>query len=139
MFNTVKPTGKQAVDVKLWYIGGFANKNVKLTAKGNFYVTPEEGEYLTVPQFIANDLIRRNRNQKGQSVFTKDAAFAKAIVARRNSPVVEEEPQMTREQLLAKLAELEANEEKEDAAPVIPVRKSKAAEKEAALSKEGEI
>lgn len=129
MFNTGNKqvrTVKADQPVKLFYAGGFAKEKVYVTAKGILFVVPEPGEYLEVPNFIANDLIRRNRYQ-GQSVFTKDGSLAKAIIARRSAMMngkVDAPVKETREQLLARLAELDAMED-EEREPAIPVRENK--------------
>lgn len=100
---------------KIYYIGGFIKEDVILTAKGKSYHIPPVGEYLEVEPYIADALIRRNRNPRanGMSVFTKDGRFARAVKnGEFKQPAInssiEEEKQWTREELMSKLAELDA-------------------------------
>lgn len=119
---------------KVYYVGGFsADKDIIVTAKGKSFHVPPVGEYLEVESYIADTLIQRNRNPKagGMSVFTKDRRFAQAVKnGEFKNPVlrstIEEEKQWTREELLAKLAEIDGAEPTEQAKEAVRAAKKAA-------------
>lgn len=114
--------------VKVYYLGGFVTDNPRVTAKGHNYKVPNKGGYLEVKDFIARDLIRRNRTPLGQSVFTTDKRFVDAVLNREKVAPTMETPKLSREALLEMLAELDG----ENAEDTAPRRKTKA-EKEAEM------
>lgn len=119
------PDSKILEPVKVYYLGGLAHsENPFVTSKGKAFALPPVGGYLTVPGFTATDLIRRNQIVTAQgrfSVFTLDARAA-SRAAEGPQTVVAQTKELTREELLAMLADLDLKEE-----PTVP-RKSKKAE-----------
>lgn len=119
---------------KVYYIGGFTSDDTIVTAMGKSYIVPPIGEFLEVEPYIVKALIRRNRNPKagGMSVFTTDRRFAQAVAnGDFVRPVVQvtEEKEWTRDELLAKLAELDVTVVS-DEAKVSRTKKAKAEETE---------
>lgn len=98
-----------AKTVKLYYIGGFTAEKPRVTAKGNFYVVPPAGGYLEVPDYIARDLIRRNRTPQGISVFETNKKVVDAIMNRDQVAPTMAAPKYSKEELLQMLAEAEEN------------------------------
>lgn len=118
--------------VQLYYLGGFSKEGtIIVTAKGKSFVVPPAGQHLTVAANIARDLIRRNRNPQGISVFTTNKDLVKAVMAGRSAAPAMEQPKLSREKLLELLAELD-EEVTEDTAPKRNKRKNDETESEAA-------
>lgn len=129
------PDSKILEPVKLYYLGGLAHsENPFVTSKGKAFALPPVGGYLTVPGFTATDLIRRNQVVTPQgrfSVFTLDARAANRA-AQGPAPVVAQTRELTREDLLAMLADLDAKDDdkaiEDPSEPVVTTKKSKKAE-----------
>ncbi len=114
--------------VDLYYIGGFTNPTAVVTSKGRAYHVPPAGESIRVPDSAARDIVRRNRDPQGNSVFTTDIRVVRAVQQLReqrengqfadmmNEPtakVVEKvvpAEQLSRDQLIALLAEMDMKE-----------------------------
>lgn len=137
MANLQVAVPKNAEPVKLFYVGGFVEtvENMKgeivpnrpiVTAYGSSFVVPKKGQSLTVPKYVAKRLIERNRTPQGQSVFTTDAKLAKIMTEGGQivTQVAQPPMELTKEELLERLAELEAKELK------TPVKRNKKEEGE---------
>lgn len=127
--------------VKLYYLGGLPETgNPLLISKGATFTVPPVGGYIELPRFHAEDLIRRNEvvNPNGRfSVFTLDSRAAQRAAAGPQKPVMAQTRELTREELLAMIADLDAAKEAEEIVdpnePVVPptpsAKESKAKDK----------
>ena len=116
--------------VKLFYLGGFTNPKSFVTSKGTAYAVPPIGKFIEVPNYVAKDIIRRNRNPQGFSVFTTSEVQARQAALSEQARMNPSEPRkMTKEELLAELAKLNEQLDEADISFAEPTkqRKSKAA------------
>ncbi len=121
-------------DVKLYYLGGLPESvSPFVSSKGKVYALPPVGGYLTVPKFAAIDLMRRNQivRQSGSfSVFSEDPRAA-AQATRAPQQAVAQPRELTREELMAMLADMDAAQDvviDDPAEPVAEVKKSEKVE-----------
>lgn len=95
--------------VNVYYVGGLSNPKAIVSAKGMSFRVPAPGEYLNVPYYIANDLVRRNKMPNGASVFTTNGELVKRMMAESKASSSQEPQKFSREQLLAMLNDLDEN------------------------------
>lgn len=117
-------------EVRLYYLGGLPESTSPyVSSKGKVYALPPIGGYLMVPKFAAIDLMRRNmivRPSGSFSVFTEDARAAERAT-RAPQPVMAQTRELTREELLAMLADMDSAKDvviEDPSEPVVEIKKS---------------
>jgi hypothetical protein len=87
-----EPVGEKPRQVKLYYLGGITNPSRKITyisSYGRAFALPPIGGYLQVDEFMAHDIINRNKvgNKETKEIyecFTLDARIAKRVANGEN-------------------------------------------------------
>lgn len=106
--------------VRVYYVGGLPSQEgqpIAINVRGRVYVAPPVGDYLYVDAWVAKYIIQTTQIQVGNSfypTFTTDPRVAKAAVQKGDKPEAAYTPSFTRDELVAMLAALDAEEQVEE-------------------------